>query len=104
MSNMQAYDEYYNTNFDTEAQPTMQMTTGGNITEKYKSQIKQAGDLIKVDPADRFKTEQQRAFTNKNLKRLLQKAAGNPVDVLAARDRDFMEYTQTLNAQEAGKC
>jgi len=100
MSNLQYDSEYYNSNVDVQEKPAMTMTTNGNITQKYKAQIKQAGEHIKVDPADRFKTEQQRAFTNKNLKRLLQKAVGNqnPVDVLAARDRDFMEYTQTLNA------
>ena len=98
---MQAYEEYYSSNIED----TKPVSIGVNtITEKYRQQIKQAGEHIKVDPADRFKTEQQRAFTNKNLKRLLQKANGNPSDTLAARDRDFMEYTQTLNAQEANKC
>lgn len=54
-----------------------------------------------MDPADRFKTEQQKAYTDKNIKRLLQKSAGtSSPDVLATRDRDYMEYTASLNAHE----
>jgi hypothetical protein len=56
MSNLQYDSEYYNSN--VEEKPAMTMATGGNITQKYKAQIKQAGETIKVDPVDRFKTEQ----------------------------------------------
>jgi|LakMenEpi03Aug12_release.lakeMendotaPanAssembly.Ray.scaffolds.fasta_scaffold5195272_1 hypothetical protein len=38
----------------------------------------------------------QKAYTDKNLKRLLQKVGA--VDQLAGGDRDFLEYTATLNA------
>jgi hypothetical protein len=72
-----------------------------NLARKYKSQMKAAQQYISVDPADRFKTEQQKAYTDKNIKRLLQKTA-DPMspDALAVRDRDYMEYTASLNAQE----
>lgn len=54
----QTYEDYYN--MDTGAgveKPAMTMATGGNITDKYRSQVKLAGEHIKVDPAERFKTE-----------------------------------------------
>lgn len=59
-----------------------------------------AGVMTTVDPAERYRTEMQKAYTDKNLKRLIQKTTGNSSDTLALQDRDFMEYTATLNAQE----
>ena len=58
---------------------------------------------ITVDPSERFKTEQQKAYTDKGLKRLLQKTTlnGNLSDALASSDKDFMEYTVQLNAIQA---
>ena len=61
---------------------------------------------ITVDPAERFKTEFQKAYTDKNLKRLLQKTNANDQielsDQLAVRDKDYMDYTAQLNAHESG--
>lgn len=75
--------------------------SGGDPSSLYKAQVKQAGVYIRVDPLDRFKTEQQKAYTDKNLKKLLEKTGAQVSDDFATRDRDFMEYTQSLNAQEA---
>lgn len=58
-----------------------------------------------MDPAERFKTEFQKAYTDKNLKRLLQKTnASDQIDLsdqLAVRDKDYMDYTAMLNAHES---
>jgi hypothetical protein len=55
-----------------------------------------------VDPKERYQSEMQKAYTDKNLSRLLQKAAGSNhiSDELAIRDKDFMDYTASLNAHE----
>lgn len=64
-----------------------------------------AAQYITVDPNERFKTEFQKAFTDKNLKRLLQKtSASDHIDLsdqLAVRDKDFMDYTAMLNAHDS---
>jgi len=39
--------------------------------------------MHKVDPTERYRTEMQKAYTDKNLKRLLQKTIGNVSDALA---------------------
>lgn len=64
-----------------------------------------AAQYITVDPNERFKTEFQKAYTDKNLKRLLQKtSAADHIDLsdqLAVRDKDFMDYTAMLNTHDS---
>jgi hypothetical protein len=56
-----------------------------------------------VDPNERYKTEMQKQYTDKNISRLLLKAAGNISDELALRDKDYMDYTATLNAHDSNQ-
>ncbi len=46
-------------------------------------------------------TEMQRRYTDKNISRILLKAAGNISDNLAVRDKDYMDYAATLNAHDS---
>lgn len=62
-----------------------------------------AGQYITVDPNERFVTEMQRRYTDKNISRLLLKAAGNISDDLAVRDKDYMDYAATLNAHDSNR-
>ena len=50
------------------------------VLEKYQSQQKLAGEHITIDPNERYKTEMQKQYTDKNISRLLLKAAGNISD------------------------
>ena len=46
----------------------------------------------------------QKHYTDKNLSRLLQKAVGGNIhisDELAVRDKDYMDYTASLNAHDS---
>lgn len=57
-----------------------------------------------MDPNERYKTEMQKQYTDKNISRLLLKAAGNNIsDELALRDKDYMDYTATLNAHDSNQ-